>query len=444
MLPDPSISVLGPDPTHRKCFLNGNAFQQDAIQSFNGWQYACFYSPLPSADDEPLYVHLSRRKLPLGKWETLVFDDYAQTMDDGHNTVQLGICPGDGTIHLSFDHHCDVLRFRYSRLKIAQHPEDFTWEAKCFSPTLDFLPGLQGEKALFGYVTYPRFGPLSSDLWFSFRTGKAGLGDDHLCVYKSATGKYQLLGTNLAGINNNPYIHGIDYRNSRLYVTWVYRGFVWYEGWDDPKDTKHKAQAGPNSGENNYNICFAYSDDEGRTWRNGAGLHIADLSKGESVTPASPGIVAFEIPRGSGLSNQESQAVDHEGGVHVLNRDKMSGEQRWKHYYRSPKADWTQHALPHVEGVYGGKRGRLAISRDDDLYLVLPHHKSTTLSILKATKATRYSEYELVWRQDGFPPTEPLVDILRLDRDNVLSVLTRANVDRTGERKNVVVLDFQL
>lgn len=88
MLASPTISVLGPDPTHRNCVLNGNAFQQDAIQSFNGWQYACFYSSLPGAS-EPLYIHLSRRKLPEGNWETFAFDDYPQTTDDGHNTIQV-------------------------------------------------------------------------------------------------------------------------------------------------------------------------------------------------------------------------------------------------------------------------------------------------------------------------------------------------------------------
>jgi hypothetical protein len=38
----------------------------------------------------------------------MAFDDYPQTTDDGHNTVQMGICPADGTVHLAYDHHCDV------------------------------------------------------------------------------------------------------------------------------------------------------------------------------------------------------------------------------------------------------------------------------------------------------------------------------------------------
>jgi hypothetical protein len=113
MLPEPNVTVLGQDSAQRRKFnINCYSFQQDAVVTFNGWQYACFYSFLESepsgASPEPLYVHVARRQLPRGEWEVVVLDDYSQTTDDGHNTVQMGICPEDGTIHLSFDHHCDA------------------------------------------------------------------------------------------------------------------------------------------------------------------------------------------------------------------------------------------------------------------------------------------------------------------------------------------------
>lgn len=88
MLPEPTRTILGRDPAHRKHVLNGCAYQQDAIATCNGWQYACFYASLGPAN-EPLYVHLARRQLPDGPWDTIVFDDYSQTTDDGHNTVQV-------------------------------------------------------------------------------------------------------------------------------------------------------------------------------------------------------------------------------------------------------------------------------------------------------------------------------------------------------------------
>jgi hypothetical protein len=162
-------------------------------------------------------------------------------------------------------------------------------------------------------------------------------------MYMASKKEFVFVGTHLTGIQSSPYVHGMDWRRGRLHVTWVYRGFVHYEGWDDPLDTKHKQQAGPNGAENNHNLCYAYSDDLGYTWENGAGKVVARLDKGETITNDAEGIVAFEIPKGSGLTNQEAQAVDHEGGVHVLNRDTLDGGDvpMWKHYYRSPDGEFV-------------------------------------------------------------------------------------------------------
>jgi hypothetical protein len=254
---------------------------------------------------------------------------------------------------------------------VATNPESVDWGSELFTPTLSSLPGLSSPEitGLLSYITYPRFVTRGRDLLFTFRTGKAGLGDDHLCVYTASSspsyssslddtskdretktgtgtevGSYAFLGTPLKGVSNNPYIHGLDASadGKRLTMTWVYREFVAYPGWDDPLDTKHKTQAGPNSAANNRDICYAWSEDGGVRWRSdpSQGHIIADLDAGESIRPDAPGIVAFKIPKGSGLINQEAQAVDDERGVHVLNRDCMDGGvQRWKHYYLDPRGE---------------------------------------------------------------------------------------------------------
>ncbi|KAL1846321.1 hypothetical protein VTK73DRAFT_314 [Phialemonium thermophilum] len=477
-LSDPRVTVLGPDPPGRACILNGNAFQQDAITTFRGWQYAAFYSGGVGRDDvtrvedssprgggsvPPAYVHLARRKLPGGAWEVLVFGDYPQTVDDGHNTVQMGVCPGDGTVHLAYDHHCDRLRFRHSVRGLALTPERFAWTPDLFTPTLDHLPGLPSDHKPFGYVTYPRFGPLRDgrgSLFCTFRDGKAGLGNDHLYVYEAATGRYSYVGAHLTGVRSSPYVHGLDSGGRchddgddkeggrrRLHVTWVYRAFVEYEGWDDPLDTKHKQQAGPNGAENNHDLCYAYSDDGGRTWRNGAGEVVAaDLDKGGSVRNDSPGIVAVEIPKGRGLTNQEAQAVDGDGGVHVLNRDDLDGELRWKHYYRSPDTGiWSSRALTSLPPT---RRGQLAVTRQGDLLVVLPDPAAEGIRIVRASRASRYASYEEVWsgrRGDGGGLSgEPLVDKLRLLEDDVLSVFVRAQAVGQPGTWDVVVMDFQV
>ncbi|KAJ3454145.1 hypothetical protein MRS44_018039 [Fusarium solani] len=443
MLPEPIVTVLGNDSSYRVKYLNGNTFQQDAIATFQGWQYAAYYSPLESRSDNALFVHVARRRLPSQEWERLVFEDYEQTADDPHNTVQLGICPGDGTIHLSYDHHCDHLRYRVSVPNLALSPEDFAWRTEQFSSSIDHLPGIPSDHPLLQEVTYPRFGCLDKDMFLSFRTGRAGLGSDHLFVYSGESSTYKCLGTNLTGIMNNPYVNGIDYRDGKLHITFTYRGWIHYEGWDDPLDTKHKQHSGPNGIGNNYDICYVYSEDQGVTWKNGAGDVIAVLTDpfSNSVRPDSPGITAFSIPKHTGLSNQEAQVVDHAGGVHILNRDRTSGLQMWKHYYRNPAGTWTSRGLPNVDGRLAGVRGQVAVTKSGDLYFVLPGNDAPgTLKILKATKERDYRDYELVWEKPGFP-WEPLIDRYRLDEDNVLSIFVVRKDGPTGPRK-VVVLDF--
>jgi hypothetical protein len=110
LLQPPTISVLAQDPerVHR---INGNSFQQNAIITVNSWQYATFYTDhLGGEKQDCCYVNIARRRLDElqgATWETLTFLDYQQTHDDGHNTISIGICEEDGTIHVSFDHHCD-------------------------------------------------------------------------------------------------------------------------------------------------------------------------------------------------------------------------------------------------------------------------------------------------------------------------------------------------
>lgn len=249
-------------------------------------------------------------------------------------------------------HLSSSLRYRYSKRDVATQPRTISWRPDIFSATLDCLPGILSTHKPLRDVTYPRFGFLGENMFFSHRDGKAGLGNDHLYTYNGKHGGYEYIGPYLTGVQSSPYVNGMTSRDGVLYVTWVYRGFVEYPGWDDPLDTKHKQQAGPNGAENNHNICYAYSDADGYVWKNGCGEVIADLrdparfptgvqGKERTIKNDCSGIAAFDIPKGKGLMNQEAQAVDQEGGVHVLNRDMMTegGTYLWKHYYRSPDGE---------------------------------------------------------------------------------------------------------
>lgn len=65
------------------------------------------------------------------------------------------------------------------------------------------------------------------------------------------------------------------------------------------------------------------------------------------------------------------------------------------------------------------------------------------MSILKATKASGYADYEEVWAGNGLSG-EPLVDSHRLQEGNILSVFVRRDVENSEGERVVAVLDFRL
>jgi hypothetical protein len=76
-------TTLGLDP-QTKNRLNGESYQQDALTTFNGYQYAALW--VPSANNVSVrHATIARRPLN-GDWESFVLSDYNQTEDDGHDT----------------------------------------------------------------------------------------------------------------------------------------------------------------------------------------------------------------------------------------------------------------------------------------------------------------------------------------------------------------------
>jgi len=79
-----NITTLGQDPPTVNR-LNGESYQQDPLVTFNGYQYAAFWSP-DIANVSVRHAHVARRLLPDGDWQGFEFMDYNQTEDDGHDT----------------------------------------------------------------------------------------------------------------------------------------------------------------------------------------------------------------------------------------------------------------------------------------------------------------------------------------------------------------------
>lgn len=462
---EPITTVLGKDPdtVHR---LNANAFQQSAITTFKGFQYAALYTA--SAQQPGVrHVSLARRRLAARntEWDYLTFTDYEQTTDDGHNTISIGICTGDGTMHVAFDHHCDDLHFRISVPGLALRPESHEWSTSLFSEVRNRLPGASQD--LFRSITYPRFVQARESLIFEARVGKAGAGSDILLVYSPSSGSYTSRGTYLIGVNNNPYINGLSYADGKLHASWTYRDFLAYEGAEDGDNSAHKTQAGPNGPENNFDLNYAFSTDRGWSWCSSQGYMIARYPEREG-DHLPPGIMPHtkrdvpwqdenmiqvrKIPKDSGIMNQEAQCVSPQtGDFHVLNRDNTSGREQWRHYFRTGtgtwEGAWSDEAIPAIFPTKTGSRGDIASdAAGKTLFFLLPGNEDSSLTLIRRRKVeggdgfglVGYELFEVLWRGYGYDG-EPSIDRERLmGGDGIVSVFTRT----AGVEREVVVLDF--
>jgi BNR repeat-containing family member len=229
------------------------------------------------------------------------------------------------------------LRFRISKVGAAAAPFKFDWDASTFSSTQPSLPGIPSND-LMKVVTYPTFVNINDDLLLTYRIGEAGLGSDIIYRYSSDTHVYTYVGQHLTGVSNSPYINGMDYRSSRLHISWCYRNFIVFDRPAGPRI--HSQQAGPNGPENNCDLNYAISDDLGETWRSSDGRVLARIGSNEhansekTIKPGAIGARIFEIPAGSGVLNQEAQTVDWEGRFWAINRENRSGEEKWVLYHR--------------------------------------------------------------------------------------------------------------
>ncbi|KAI0804604.1 hypothetical protein BC629DRAFT_1192226 [Irpex lacteus] len=443
-------TTLGQDPATVNR-LNGESFQQDAVVTFNHYQYAVFWAA-SATNASVRHANVARRSLkPSGKWESFALADYNQTEDDGHDIISLGISKGDGTLHLGFDQHDNPLHYRVSQKSIATHPQNVKWTSAIFGSTLDHLPGLESldKSVYFINITYPRFLNIPSnahsqgaDLLLELRVGRSGLGDDWLYRYVPNDG-WKQIGRYLEGVNNNAYINGLDFdSHGVLHTTWTYRDYVNDTGQDVA------VQAGPNGPENNHDLNYAYSPDTGYTWYNNWKQQIANTSAQVPVVPVSAGIIIFGIPKYGGILNQEAQTIDSTGRLHVLNRENTTGIEQWYHYWRDTNTYWTRTALPFPKDLISannitgtptviGKRGKL-VSAKDTLYAILPSNapNSTALSIVGSTAAGQFRDWKVLWESPSGNVAEPLFDRYRL-ADGVLSLFLVNGTD-------LQVVDFTL
>ncbi|MBP2325955.1 hypothetical protein JOF56_006340 [Kibdelosporangium banguiense] len=414
--------------------VNNESFQQDAIVTHAGYQYATWYTADRSAV-------VARRKLPTGAWEKVVLP-HKLAVDDSHNVISLGISPADGRLHVAMDTHNNQIYYAKSEAGLVSSPSSRSWSASRFGAVQRTLDGQD-----LGSITYPQFVVTPErKLQLSYRTGGSGNGTNELAEYdgtwrklgkwSSATGSWTAP-NGVTSTTRNMYLHGLNYgRNGRLYAA-----FTWREG---------NAGVLCNSGGlTNHDTGYVYSDDRGRTWRDNAGNVVG--TTGGSPVAVSQNLVVDPLDPNHGLMNQESQAVDSAGNPHVIISyvpgrftqcvtSYAADRTRWGrafHVTRAADGTWTKREIPIAPNSTG--RTRIVFDRNDNGYIVMPFGR-----IMSASKASGWTDWTMVFDRPSMNVFgEVNVDYSRVASEGVLSVFYQQRSSGTTPSP-IRVADFRL
>lgn len=405
--------------------VNGRTYQRHPMTTFKGYQYTTYY-------DDARHVCLGRRKLPDGPWEIIRFTDYTIDNNDSHNSTTVGICHLDGTIHLAFDHHADPLNYRVSLPGVATDPEGTSWSTASFGAVMNTL----GSISVGNNFTYPSFfNAPNGNLMLYYRDGGSGNGDGMLQEYNGTAGEWSSgMGkiisrsgsyTGVVSTNSGsrcPYINGISYAGDRLHASW---------GWRESA----------NGASNNHDLNYAYSDDDGRTWFNSAGIQIGTIGSG-ALSINSPGLVVAAIPQNNGLSNQYTHFAYPDGSCHVMLSYHVAGTsiRRYHHHWRTASGTWDFAALP-----FNGSRPKMV--GEDNGHLFLAYTSGGSLRIARGVPNASLSSW--TWtsihvQSNASEGGEGHIDFARWANDNVITTYGQQAGNSAGDPTPLHIRDYQV
>lgn len=464
--------------------INGRPFQQDTIVSHGGFQYAAWYNN--GANDENVFF--ARRSLSGGGWQSFNTGFALENGDatassasrrwDSHNAIAFGIA-SDGRVHLTFDQHVDEFRYVTTSAGAAT-TSNANFNASIFQNERNSLN--LGSNRI-PQVTYPRFTNVGDDLVFNYRIGSSDNGNLAIAAYDSDTGQWTTPNTFVSGqranpgesniyvdvngdrnISRNAYLNGLDADPSgRLHAT-----FTWRE-----------RREGADRSNGNRDFNYAYSDDQGLTWRNNDGEIIA--GGGAAITTNSNGIEIRDLDVNQAYINQQGQVVDLNGGVHALVHHRIQDDPRfafsasdgrfgsqdsaYHHYYRDPDTgQWQVALVPTLEGATPGEnvnsignvpdaervgdRPRIATDADGNVFGVYRARNGDLVVAGANRNADGFEDWEILYRDSSanYQGT-PQIDQSRLFSEGILSVLIQEaaqNLEDTPTGSDLRVFDFQI
>jgi predicted lipoprotein with Yx(FWY)xxD motif len=245
--------------------VNTAVFRTDPITTWKDKQFVAYY-------DADSRVVIATRTLGNTTWTPTVTSLTGNTKD-AHNVISI-IADGDGYLHMAWDHHGHPLRY-----------------VKSVAPgSIEFTKKIPMTGQFENKVTYPQFFKLADgSLIFLYRDGGSGRGNLALNHYDTKAQKWTQVHSNfISGENQrNAYPQSTVDSKGSIHISWVWR------------ETGNVAT--------NHDVCYARSDDGGKTWCKSDGTPYA-----LPITLATAEIAA-PVPQKHELINQTSMCTDSDG-----------------------------------------------------------------------------------------------------------------------------------
>jgi hypothetical protein len=300
--------------------VNAPVFRQNSVVSHGDEQYLAYY-------DADGHLVLAKRRLGTDRWE-LNRTAHVGNVRDAHNAISIGV-DGGGYLHAAWDHHGQPLRYARGTapgsLELAE-PRPMTG---------------RNENA----VTYPQFYDLAGgDLLFLYRDGGSGRGNVLLNRYDAARREWRAV--------QHPLIDGEGERNAYVNQLAIDELGGWHLSWIW-RETPDVAT--------NHDVAYAYSPDEGRSWRTSRGEPYA-----LPITEATAEVV-WRVPQGHELINQTSMTLDAEGRPLIASYWRPAGSEVPQfHLVRFDGSRWHASQVGERRAPFrlsGGGTKRIPISR---------------------------------------------------------------------------------
>ncbi|NTS41390.1 BNR-4 repeat-containing protein [Flavisolibacter sp. BT320] len=259
--------------------VNVVPFRKNALVTYRDNQFIAYYNSVQQ-------VVLGKRKLGEEAWE-LHTTPYKGNAADAHNSISIAV-DGDGFLHVSWDHHNNVLRYAKSKAPLSLE----LGEKQSMTGSVE------------NTVSYPEFYSIANgNLLFLYRDGGSGRGNLVINRYDKTTKTWTQLHRSLIDGEGqrNAYWQAATDNEGNIHISWV---------WRESPDVA-----------SNHDLCYARSKDGGLTW---------ERSTGEAYTlpvTAATAEYAVHIPQKSELINQTSMTTDKAGNPFIATYWREPGSQ---------------------------------------------------------------------------------------------------------------------